>query len=259
MGLYIYCVCLKCFNFTLDVYFEFILLRCHKRSNNIVTLEEVEKFVNGLEEHLAKHFRIKFAVSIESQFRNFNENRAFVRRLIRIKPFQFVGYLAMLTSRSEAAVANNAKLSFCDSFAIRRLKRRCRSREIFGGAKDYCPNFPKLAQKFFVRLLLTNFLPETTSRPVFDVTPKKVLIVFFCKRWAPFFEVKQRWGPFLPGFSGILPRFPRILYKFSTNQNFWGCACIHASYTTGLKNCFSLATRRIVVQRSFDKWHLALR
>jgi len=32
------------------------------------------------------------------------------------------------------------------------------------------------------------------------------------------FEVKQRWGPFLPGFSGILQRF-------SAHQNCWGCAC----------------------------------
>jgi len=47
------------------------------------------------------------------------------------------------------------------------------------------------------------------------VTSKKGLHVFFCKPWAPFFEVKQRWAPFLLGFSGILPRF-------SGNQNFWG-------------------------------------
>jgi len=42
--------------------------------------------------------------------------------------------------------------------------------------------------------------------------------VFLCKPWAPFFEVKQRWAIFLPGFSGLLPRF-------LANQNFWGCAC----------------------------------
>jgi len=42
--------------------------------------------------------------------------------------------------------------------------------------------------------------------------------VFLCKPWAPFFEVKQRWAPFSPGFSGPYPRF-------LANQNFWGCAC----------------------------------
>jgi len=40
------------------------------------------------------------------------------------------------------------------------------------------------------------------------VTSKIGFHAFFCKHWAPFFEVKQRLAPF----SGILPRF-------STNQN----------------------------------------
>jgi len=62
--------------------------------------------------------------------------------------------------------------------------------------------------------------------------PKNGLRLFFCKRWAPFFEIKERWAPFLPRYSGILPRISKILPKFSgilprfsTNQNFWGCAC----------------------------------
>jgi len=67
----------------------------------------------------------------------------------------------------------------------------------------------------------------------------------------PFFEVQHSWAPFLPGFSEILPRrlgilsgfskmlprFSGILLKFSTNQNFWGCAYnsrTPASYTTAL-------------------------
>jgi len=28
------------------------------------------------------------------------------------------------------------------------------------------------------------------------------------------------------GFSGILPKFSEILPGFSTNENFWGCACV---------------------------------
>jgi len=48
--------------------------------------------------------------------------------------------------------------------------------------------------------------------------------VFFCKRQAPFFEIKQRCAPFLHRFSVIFPRFSRILPGFSTNP---------ASYTTG--------------------------
>jgi len=43
------------------------------------------------------------------------------------------------------------------------------------------------------------------------------------------------WPPKRGLFSGILPKFSRILPGFSTNQNFWGCACIPytlASYTS---------------------------
>jgi len=63
-------------------------------------------------------------------------------------------------------------------------------------------------------------------KALFDVTSKKGL-------WAPFFEVKQRWEPFLPRFSGIVP-------GFLTNQNFWGCTwnpCTPASYTTDNSSC----------------------
>jgi len=41
---------------------------------------------------------------------------------------------------------------------------RCRSRQMFGGAKDSWPNFPKLARKVFVRLFPTNFLPQGSWR-----------------------------------------------------------------------------------------------
>jgi len=41
----------------------------------------------------------------------------------------------------------------------------------------------------------------------FGVPSEKVLHVFFCKPWAPLFEVKQRLAPFLPGCSGLLTRF----------------------------------------------------
>jgi len=46
--------------------------------------------------------------------------------------------------------------------------------------------------------------------------------------------MKQRWGIF-PGLSGILSKFLEILPGFSTNQNFWGYACIPVSYTTVLQ------------------------
>ena len=77
----------------------------------------------------------------------------------------------------------------------------------------------------------------------FWMTSKKNVFMWF---WAPFSQINTRWTPFLlvflgslPRFSGILwrfsqilPRFPLILPGFSTNQNFWVCACSPASYTT---------------------------
>ena len=93
-----------------------------------------------------------------------------------------------------------------------------------------------------MRLLPKNFLPQRLLRPFLFWPQKKVLICFFWKYRAPFFEVKQRWVPFLPRFSAIVPRYLKILPRFSgilpglsTNRNFWGCACTPytpASYTT---------------------------
>ena len=89
-------------------------------------------------------------------------------------------------------------------------------------------------------LLPINFLPvRSWTEDLFWCDLQKSLHLFFCKRWVPFFEVKQRWAQFLPRFSAIwprylgilhvilriLPKFSGILPGFSTNQNLWGCAC----------------------------------
>jgi len=38
----------------------------------------------------------------------------------------------------------------------REWQHRCRSKQTFGGANDFCPNFPKLARKAVLRLLPTD-------------------------------------------------------------------------------------------------------
>jgi len=132
---------------------------------------------------------------------------------------------------------------------------RCRSKQIFGVAKDFAQIFPNLSKK-----LSCNFCRSF----LWCDLNKNGLHLFFCEPWAPFFEAKQRWASFfprfsrilptyigllfgfseilprfsgiLPRFSGILPGFSGILPGFSTNQNFWGYACTPctpASYTTG--------------------------
>jgi len=77
---------------------------------------------------------------------------------------------------------------------------------------------PNFAEKCFVQLFPTNFLHKNHTT-FFGVASKKGFHIFFCKPWARFFEVKQRWAPCLRGLSRMLPRF-------SENQNFRVCACI---------------------------------
>jgi len=57
------------------------------------------------------------------------------------------------------------------------------------------------------------------------MTSKKGLHCIFLQTLGAIFEIKQRWAPFLPGLSGILP-------EFSTKQNFWGCVCTPTPYNT---------------------------
>jgi len=121
-----------------------------------------------------------------------------------------------------------------------------RSKQIFWGAKDFCPNFPKLARKVDVRLFPTNSLPEKSMKTISGVTSKiKAFILFSANRWTPFFEVKRRLAPFLHGFSrilsrhlGIFPRFSGILHEFLTNQNFCWRSCTPTSYRTALARPF---------------------
>jgi len=87
------------------------------------------------------------------------------------------------------------------------------------------------------------------------------LHLFFCKLWASFFEVKQRWAPFLPnflgilfGFSGILPKFSGILPGFSTNKIVWGYTCTPctpAFYTTDARANHAKSAKHIVASHVF--------
>jgi len=86
--------------------------------------------------------------------------------------------------------------------------------QIFGDAKDFCPNLPKLAWKVLCDFCLQIFSHKDHDDLFWCDLLKRGLYVFR-KRWASFCEVKQRWAPFLPGFSEILPRFLR-------NPEFWG-------------------------------------
>jgi len=95
---------------------------------------------------------------------------------------------------------------------------RCRSRQIFGGAKD----FPKRARKIFWATFCANIFSWRPSWALFSWN-QKTLGTSFARDFKEFAQV-------LIGFA----KFSQILPGFSPNQNFWGCAftpCTPASYT----------------------------
>ena len=108
---------------------------------------------------------------------------------------------------------------------------RCRTRQIFGVAKDFCPNSPKLAQKNSKR-----------------VTSKEKLSMSF---WAPFFSNQSMLGAI---FAHIFREFVKvfrdfawflgILPGFSPNQHCWGGLALppltpvpHQDGTTQVQRC----------------------
>jgi len=68
----------------------------------------------------------------------------------------------------------------------------------FWGAKGFCPNFPILARKVLGDFAC-KFFPSKVMKTFFGMTSTTGLHVVFCKRWAPFYEIKQ--DAILPGFS----------------------------------------------------------
>ena len=127
-------------------------------------------------------------------------------------------------------------------FTCSKLSHRCRSRQTFGDAKDFCLSFPKLIRKVFVWLTLPKiFLSQRSRRPCFGVTSKirsscvfvqmlgtifgsqttlGAICAWVVKDFAQLFSVFLECSGILPRFSRTLPRFSGILPGFSTNQNF---------------------------------------
>jgi len=63
---------------------------------------------------------------------------------------------------------------------------------MFGGAKDFCPNFRNLPETFWATLP-TNFFPSKIMKTFFGMTSKKRPSRVFLQRLAPFYEIKQGW------------------------------------------------------------------
>jgi len=104
---------------------------------------------------------------------------------------------------------------------------RCRSRQIFGGSKEFCPNFRKLAQKNFGPLFVRIFSHD--DRFWDDLQKRSSCDSAHVGRH--FFQIKTR--------CEAVSRFPWIFRDFSwtfTKSKLLGVrfhSCTPTSYTTG--------------------------
>ena len=114
------------------------------------------------------------------------------------------------------------------------------------GCKGFLPKFSQTCPKSCRAAFADRFCGVTSkkcSSPVFLQTLGAVL--------PRFSGILPRCLGILFGFSGSLPKFSDflptvsgILPGFSTNQNFWGCACTPASYTTSLTSLILLSCEK---------------
>jgi len=86
--------------------------------------------------------------------------------------------------------------------------------------------FPNLPEKFCTSFVY-KFSPTKMMKTWFGMIFKKEkgLRVFFCKSWAPFFKIKQRWAPFMPGFC---PHFQRFCPNFQKIKTVGGALALPA-------------------------------
>ena len=92
-------------------------------------------------------------------------------------------------------------------------RHMCRSKQIFGGAKDFCPNFPELSRKAFGQFFVRIFPPTTQIMKTFlwDHLQKEAFM-WLTTRWAPIFQNQTTWAPI---FSHIFRQFAQMFCFFA--------------------------------------------
>jgi len=117
----------------------------------------------------------------------------------------------------------------------------------FSGCEGFCSDFPKLAEKFFCATFASKFSPTKIMKTSFWCNlQKKVFLCFYAKPWAPFLEVKQRWGIFLPGFQGFCPDF-QLIKTFGVEL---ATPAPHLQH-----HCFPLQYHRLILGLSRSTWN----
>ena len=83
-----------------------------------------------------------------------------------------------------------------------RVDHRCRSRQIFGGAKEVCPHFTRSARKKFGTL----FMQFSCDFGCHFFKSKHI--------GCHFYQIKANWAPFLLVFLWSVPRYSEIFEGF---------------------------------------------
>ena len=112
------------------------------------------------------------------------------------------------------------------------IGHRSRSRQIFGGAKDFCPDFLKLARKNFGPLFVRIFSHEDRfwNKKGFHVIQHTLGGAIFLNQ-STLDAIFAVFSECLPRFSGVLPRFSQISADFADFQEF--CPDFHHIKTCG--------------------------
>jgi len=87
---------------------------------------------------------------------------------------------------------------------------RFRTRQIFGVAKDFCPNFPKLTRKVFCATFACIFSPQSSTRAFLVRPPIKVFMCFSANLGRRFLKTSNIGHYFYPDFQGCCKDFQQI-------------------------------------------------
>ena len=104
------------------------------------------------------------------------------------------------------------------------IGHRCRSTQIFGGAKDFCPNFLKLARKYLDHFLCEYFLMKTVfgMKKIFHVILHTLGATFFKPKHAGhhFCGICREFAQSFRGFAKVFTDFAQISADFADFQEF---------------------------------------
>ena len=111
--------------------------------------------------------------------------------------------------------------------------------KVLGVRRIFARISSNLPETFCAVNLCLQIFSHKNREDIFWYDLKKGLHVFSTNVDRHFLKSKNFLAPFLPRLSGTLLRFSEILPGFSTNQNFWECACTPAAYNT-FNSCSSV-------------------